>query len=74
MVIEKLKKLLSHLEYGLIDICYVATNEHENKYYIEEQVKPDIHDPIFMIKRSLIALQKHIPIYLSQIVAKNMIT
>ena len=32
----KLKKLLLYLEYNLIDICYVATNEHQKKYEIEE--------------------------------------
>ena len=51
MVFLKVKKLLLHLQYNLIDICYVATNKHQQKYDIEEQVKFDIHDPIFNIKR-----------------------
>ena len=51
MVIVKVKKLLLHLQYGLIDICYVATNQHQEKYDIEEKVKADLNDSIFKIKR-----------------------
>ena len=59
MVIEKLKKLLLHLQYNLIDICYVATNEHQHKYEIKEKVKPDIDDPIFNFKRAFIGIKKN---------------
>ena len=58
MIILKLKKLLLHLEYNLIDICYVATNEHQQKYDIQEKVKAEINDPIFNFKREFIAIQK----------------
>ena len=63
MVIAKLKRLLLHLQYNLIDICYVATNEHQQKQEIEEKVKPDINDPIFNFKRELMAIQKSSEIY-----------
>ena len=59
MIVLKLKKLLLHLQYNLIDVCYVATNEHQQKYDIEEKVKPDVEDPIFNFKREFIAIQKN---------------
>ena len=59
MIILKLKKLLLHLEYNLIDICYVATNEHQQKYDIQEKVKAEINDPIFNFKREFITIQKN---------------
>ena len=31
MIIVKLKELLLYLQYNLIDICYIATNEHLQK-------------------------------------------
>ena len=63
MVIEKLKRLLLHLQYNVIDICYVATNEHQQKQEIEEKVKPDINDPIFNFKREFMAIQNNSEIY-----------
>ena len=59
MIILKLKKLFLHLQYNLIDICYVATNEHQQQYDIEKKVKPDIEDPIFNFKREFITILKH---------------
>ena len=65
MIILKLKKLLLHLQYNLIDVCYVATNEHQEKYDIQEKVKFDINDLIFNFKREFIIIQKN-PGYLSE--------
>ena len=50
MAINKLKVLVSHLEYNSIDICYMAVNEHQQKYDIEEKVKFEINNPIFKMK------------------------
>ena len=74
MVIVKVKKLLLHLQYGLIDICYVATNQHQEKYDIEEKVKADLNDSIFKIKRQFIAVQKQSHQYLPITVPMQKIT
>ena len=50
MVIEKIKKLLMHLEYNLVDVCHMAVNEHQQKYDIEEKVKLEINNPVFKMK------------------------
>ena len=63
MVIAKIKRLLLHLQYNVIDICYVATNEHQQKQEIEEKVKPDINDPIFNFKREFNTIQKNSEYY-----------
>ena len=72
MIILKLEKLILHLQYNLIDVCYVATNEHQQKYDIEEKVKPDVEDSIFNFKREFIAIQNN-PKYYFEVNNMNVI-
>lgn len=52
----KIQKLVLYLEYQLIDICYMTTKKHHHKYIISEEVRADLEDPIFNIKREFFNL------------------